>query len=31
MGAVAGGCVPRDICLDVLGSAVRLRCPFLGD
>ena len=30
MGAVIGGCASRDICLDVLGFAVGLRCPFLG-
>ena len=27
--AVVSGCVSRDICLDVLGLAVGLRCPFL--
>ena len=30
MGAVVGGCAYRDTCLDVLGFAVRLRCPILG-
>ena len=31
MGAVVGGCMSRDICLDVLGSAAGLRCLFLGE
>ena len=30
MGAVVGGCMSRDICLDVLGFAAGLRCLFLG-
>ena len=29
MGAVVGGCASRDICLNVLGFAVRLGCPIL--
>ena len=31
MGAVVGGCMSRDICLDVLGFAAGLRCLYLGD
>ena len=31
MGAVVGGCMSRDICLDVLGSAAGLRCLFMGE
>ena len=31
MGAVVGGCMSHDICLDVLRSAAGLRCLFLGD
>ena len=30
MGDVIGSCASRDICLDALGFAVGLRCPFLG-